>query len=110
MSHIYAPEELPSSVVIVGKDGDLALADADLGSQIQHPSKVSVDQSSLQKHFLVARSECSFLSTHASSAALVLAHLRHTSTLNIVFVGVAEGGIEELPEIQVPLDHEVIDM
>lgn len=110
VADIYAPDELPHNMILSSKEGDLLLTDSDLGSHIHHASKVSVDQPSFQKHFLFSRSECSFLSSRASSSAVVVAHLRRTDSLSLVLFGVAEGSIEELQDVRIPLDDRVSEI
>ena len=108
VSNICAPDGLPHNILLLGKRGDLLLADTDLKSRIHHISKVPAEDSAPQKHFLLSRSECTFLSTRASSSSVVIAHLRRTDSLRLALFSVAnESGIEELADVQIPLENKV---
>lgn len=108
VSNILAPENLPQDILLLSKSGDLLLADANLEPRVHHPSKVSVDPSTLQRYFCFSRSDCSYLSDRASPSDTIIAYLRRTESFRIALFGVAKAGIiEELEDIEIPLGSEV---
>ncbi|KAI0638487.1 hypothetical protein C8Q77DRAFT_1091361 [Trametes polyzona] len=113
VSHIYAPEYLADTTVLVGPTGQVTTLDEEL--RVRHTSTPQNHQATtLLKHFLFQSSACSFLPppAAASCSAVSVSFLRSGDIPRISVVGVTEeGGLNTLGESALPVEEtDIVDI
>ncbi|KAI9064835.1 hypothetical protein FKP32DRAFT_1665671 [Trametes sanguinea] len=108
-SHIYAPDYLEDTEVIVGPAGEVSVADEELRVQDTFTPQ-NQQATTLVKHFLFQSSACPFLSPHTASthSAVSVSFLRSGDVLRVSVLGVTEEGkLDSLGECAVPVEETV---
>ncbi|TFK94274.1 hypothetical protein K466DRAFT_476809 [Polyporus arcularius HHB13444] len=112
VAHIYAPDYLPSYIVLVSATGEVSVADEEL--QVQRTCTPHNHQpSTLVKHFLFPAASCSFLPSHTTApySAVSVSFLRSGDVLRLDVVGIAEENVNLLGECVVPTDEtDILDI
>ncbi|OSD04539.1 hypothetical protein PYCCODRAFT_1443810 [Trametes coccinea BRFM310] len=113
VSHIYSPEYLEDSEIIVGPAGEVSVADDELRVQDTFTPQ-NQQATSLLKHFVFQASACSFLSPHAASthSAVSVSILRSGNVLRVSVLGVTEERkLDPLGECVVPVEEtDIVDI
>ncbi|EJF62319.1 hypothetical protein DICSQDRAFT_58264 [Dichomitus squalens LYAD-421 SS1] len=104
--HVYAPDYLPRSVVLVSAAGDVSLADEELQILRTHTPQ-NHQPSTLLKHFLFPSAACTFLSSHSASSydAVSVSFLRSGDVFRLGIVGMGGEIITSLGECVLPVEE-----
>ncbi|KAI0722363.1 hypothetical protein C8T65DRAFT_704869 [Cerioporus squamosus] len=112
VAHIYAPDYLPSRIVLVSATGEVSVAEEEL--RVQRTCTPQNHQpSTLVKHFLFPAASCSFLPSHTTLpyTAVSVSFLRSGDVLRVNVVGVAEENVNLLGECVVPTEEtDILDI